>query len=95
MTRPILYYSGFYFGIGITCRKNDIKYKYVLADNWFSSKENIEFIDKTLHKYFILGLKSNRTVALSISDKKNNGIDIIFRLVKKHLYTEETSLRLY
>ena len=56
----------------LTCRKNDIKYKYVLADNWFSSKENIEFIDKTLHKYFILGLKSNRTVALSISDKKNN-----------------------
>lgn len=45
-------------------------FKYVLADTWFSSKENMGFIHETLKKYFILGVKSNRTVALSLDAKK-------------------------
>lgn len=48
---------------------NQVMFDHVLADNWFGSKENMEFIDK-LGKKFIIGIKSNRTVALSGKDKK-------------------------
>jgi SRSO17 transposase len=50
---------------------NNVLFTYVLADNWYSSKENMDFIHYDLKKYFILGIKSNRTVALSKTDAKN------------------------
>jgi SRSO17 transposase len=34
-------------------RMNQIKFKYVLADNWFGSKENMEFIHYEMEKKFI------------------------------------------
>ena len=46
-------------------KKNHILFDYVLADNWFGSKENMLFIDAELKKKFIIGIKSNRSVALS------------------------------
>ena len=49
---------------------NNVSYEWVLADNWFGSKENIEYINNTLMKKLIIGIKSNRTVALSQEDKK-------------------------
>jgi len=49
--------------------KNQVAFDYVLADNWFGSKENLDYIHHNLKKYFIIGLKSNRTVALSEDDK--------------------------
>ncbi len=52
------------------CQRNQLKYKYVLADSWFSSKENMSFIRQDLDKHFIMALKSNRTVAVSEEDKK-------------------------
>jgi hypothetical protein len=52
------------------CQGNNLKYKYVLADSWFSSKENMSFITQALDKHFIMALKSNRTLALSEEDKK-------------------------
>jgi len=48
---------------------NKVRFKYALADNWFSSKDNIAFLHVDLKKYFIFGIKSNRTVALSAKDK--------------------------
>jgi len=51
------------------CLKN-IKFKYILADIWFNSNENL----KTIHqskKLFIIGCKSNRKIAMSIDDKKH------------------------
>jgi hypothetical protein len=48
---------------------NKVLFEHVLADNWFGSKENMEFIE-SLGKKFILGIKSNRTIALSGDDKK-------------------------
>jgi transposase len=48
----------------------NIKFKYILADIWFNSNENI----KTIHqnkKLFIIACKSNRKIALSIDDKKH------------------------
>ena len=43
----------------------------MLADNWFGWKETIKFIHKTLKKFFILGIKSNRCVALTRHQAKN------------------------
>ena len=52
------------------CKRNRIKYRYVLADSWFSSKENLQFIRNSLEKHFVIAIKSNRTVALSYEDKR-------------------------
>ena len=47
-----------------------LKYRYVLTDSWFASKENLTFIRQDLDRHFIMALKSNRTVALSEEDRK-------------------------
>lgn len=52
------------------CQRNQLKYKYVLTDSWFSSKENMTFIRHELNKHFIMAIKSNRTVAVSQEDKR-------------------------
>ena len=49
---------------------NQVKFCYILADNWFGSKENMEYIHHELGKKFIFGLKANRLVALSEEEKK-------------------------
>ena len=51
------------------CQQNQVKWRYVLADSWFASSENMEYIEKSLNKYFVLALKSNRLVALNLEDK--------------------------
>lgn len=53
-----------------TAIKNAVKFKYVLADSWFSSGENMKFIDKK-NKYFIFDLKSNRLVTTGDRNKAN------------------------
>lgn len=50
---------------------NKVIFDYVLADNWFGSKANMAYIHKDLQKSFIIGIKSNRTLALSENDAKN------------------------
>lgn len=49
---------------------NQVKFGYVLFDSWFSSVENLCFIND-LEKKFICALKANRLVALSEQDKEN------------------------
>jgi len=46
------------------------RFDYVTADSWFSSKENMRFITNTLHREFVMAVKSNRVAALSEADKK-------------------------
>jgi hypothetical protein len=52
------------------CRQNQLKYRYVLADSWFSAQENLAFVREGLDKHFVVALKSNRTLALALEDKK-------------------------
>jgi hypothetical protein len=54
------------------CVKNKLKFRFVLFDIWFSSKENMSYIKETLKKDFVCALKSNRLVALSEEDYQNN-----------------------
>jgi len=48
---------------------NQLKFKHVLWDTWFSSKENFEYLQYNLKKFFIGALKSNRKIALSKAEK--------------------------
>jgi len=57
---------------------NDVNFKYILNDIWFSSVENMDYIKNKCKKDFIMAVKSNRKVALSEIDKqlgKYVGID--------------------
>ena len=51
------------------CCENQIQFRTVLADCWFASKENMRYIKMEMKKEFVLALKSNRKVALSLQDK--------------------------
>ncbi len=48
---------------------NGLIFKYILADSWFASVENMSFIQKK-KKFFIFDLQSNRLAALSEEDRK-------------------------
>jgi len=50
--------------------KNQVKFKYVLFDAWFSSVENLRLIKQKHKKDVICPIKSNRKIALSLADKK-------------------------
>jgi hypothetical protein len=49
---------------------NGLRFYLVLADVWFASAENMRLIKSELGKEFILPLKANRKVALSLADKQ-------------------------
>jgi hypothetical protein len=49
---------------------NKVSFQTLLWDSWFSSNENMEFVQKELKKDFIGAIKSNRKVALSLEDKQ-------------------------
>ena len=51
------------------CVQNQMKLRYIMADSWFSSKDNMEHIRKK-GKHFFFAIKSNRTIALSLEEKK-------------------------
>ena len=53
------------------CKKNNIKFKYVLNDLWYASSENMMYIKKEIGKDFVMPIKTNRKVALSKQDKLN------------------------
>jgi len=50
--------------------KNQVPFRYVLNDVWYASAENMMFVKHTLQKEFVMPLKSNRKVALSLEDKR-------------------------
>jgi hypothetical protein len=52
--------------------KNQIPFKYALNDIWFASAENMNFVKLTLKKEFVMPLKGNRKVALSVDAKQQD-----------------------
>jgi DDE superfamily endonuclease len=62
------------------CTKNHIKFRYVLSDVWYASSENMRYIKQELNKEFIMPLKSNRKVALSLEDKKRGDYERVASL---------------
>ncbi len=49
--------------------KNELPFEFVLFDSWFAAAENMKFIKTENQRDFICPLKSNRKVALSLSEK--------------------------
>jgi hypothetical protein len=52
-------------------KHNQIPFRYVLSDVWYSAAENMMFIKHDLDKAFIMPLKANRKVALSEQAKRD------------------------
>lgn len=50
--------------------KNELGFRYVLNDSWFCNAENMKFIEYETQSYFIMAMKENRKVALSLADKQ-------------------------
>lgn len=50
--------------------QNQVRFRYCLADSWFSSQETMEFV-VAKGRHFIFALKSNRLFAGSLEDKQN------------------------
>ncbi|USE37520.1 transposase [Endozoicomonas sp. SCSIO W0465] len=51
------------------CCHNQLMFRYVLADSWFCSNDNMMFIRHDCNKHFLMAMKSNRKVSLSLDDK--------------------------
>lgn len=49
---------------------NQIPFRYVLNDVWFASAENMNFVKHTLNKDWLMPVKANRKLALSLADKQ-------------------------
>lgn len=52
------------------CTKNRIGFRYVLNDVWYASSENMIHVKQNLEKEFVMPIKTNRKVALSLEHKK-------------------------
>jgi IS4 transposase len=48
--------------------QNQVKFKYILADSWYSSSENMRFIEKKKKK-FIFEIKDNRKIAMGVRER--------------------------
>jgi len=56
--------------------RNQVKFRYVLADSWFCSNENMEFVEKK-GKIFIFEIKENRLAATSKEAKEKGDLERI------------------
>jgi hypothetical protein len=61
--------NDYYREMIIQCHRN-IRFDYVSNDCWFSSVENMKLVKEVLNSNFVMALKSNRKVALSLADKQ-------------------------
>ena len=70
--------------------QQQVDYRYLLADSWYASKENIHCVLGLKH-HFIFALESSRTVALSEQDRKQGK----FQRVDTLAFTDKTPLRVF
>ena len=50
---------------------NNVKWKYILSDNWFGANKNLSYIHYEIKRDFITGIKSNRLIAMTDEEQKN------------------------
>lgn len=73
--------------------KNQIMFRYILADIWFCSNDNMKHIKLKHNKEFIMGIKANRLIALSLQDKKEGKFINISDLDMKTDTTKEVYIK--
>ena len=59
---------------------NKVEFQTLVWDSWFSSNENMEFVQKELKKDFVGAIKSNRKAALSLEAKQQGQFKTIAEL---------------
>jgi len=59
---------------------NQILFDFVLADNWFGAKDNMEFVHYDIKKFFVFGIKANRLIAFSEEERKKGQYHNLNRL---------------
>ena len=74
------------------CVKNGLPFRYVLCDIWFASADNMKLIKTELGRGFVMPLKSNRNIALSEQDKKDNRYQAVETLSLEHGKAQEVYL---
>jgi hypothetical protein len=57
------------------CQSNRLKFRYILSDVWYLASENMSHIKEKLRKEFIMPIKANRKVALSLEEKKRGAYE--------------------
>jgi len=62
------------------CVTNQIRFRYVLCDSWYASADNMKYIKRTLKKDFVMPLKDNRKVALSLEDRQHGRYQTVSKL---------------
>ncbi len=72
-------------------KQNHLKYKYVLTDSWYASTENMMYIKHDMRKFFVMAIKSNRKVAITLKDKLSGKWKILESLELK----ENTTIEIY
>ena len=70
--------------------QNQVDYKYLLADSWYASAENMQSVLNLKHD-FIFALESSRTVALSEKERKNG----IFSSLDSVVFPANQVLKVY
>lgn len=71
--------------------KNKIKFRWIVADSYFSGNDNMEFIKFDIQKDFVMPLKTNRLVCKTLHEKKKG----IFQHVETLDIPEETAITIY
>lgn len=76
------------------CVKNDLPFRYVLNDIWFASAENMRYVKLDLGKDFVMPLKSNRKLALSLEQKQRGQYQSVESVslepgVRREVYLEQ------
>jgi hypothetical protein len=62
------------------CVHNQLKFRHVVNDSWYSSADNMKLIKRDLRKEFVMPLKSNRKVALSQAEKARGQYQAVSQL---------------
>jgi IS4 transposase len=84
----------------VVCAKNRIGFRYVLNDVWYASSENMSYIKEELEKEFIMPIKTNRKVALSLERKKRGEYEQVASLelepgTVREVYVEQVEFPLF
>lgn len=64
--------------------ENGVLFDYVLADNWFGAKDNMEFIHYGLKKFFVFGIKTNRSNKIPVLRSRQRRLCVLKRITFSH-----------
>jgi hypothetical protein len=72
--------------------ENQIRFRYVLNDVWFSAADNMMLVKRGLQRDFVMPVKSNRKLALTLADKQQGRYRRVDTLVLEEKAVHEVYL---